>query len=136
MDNSVKGAAKRLLFSLSIVASLGGCAVYDAGYGGYGGYGTYGTYGAVSGYDYYGGPAYPLAPVYGYGPGPYYAGPAYVPAPVLQFNYRSGGGYRRHDGYGWRGGEHQFHDRGNWGRNRAQGGAFRGRGPDGGHGRH
>jgi hypothetical protein len=134
MDNSVKGAAKRLLFSLTVLASLGGCAVYDAGYGGYG---TYGTYGGVSGYDYYGGPVYPAAPVYGYGPGPFYSGPAYVPAPVLQFNYRSGGGYRRYGGHGpgWRGGEH-FHEHGNWGQNPHHGGGFGGRGGDGGHGRH
>ena len=59
MEHSVKGAAKRLLFSLTVLASLGGCAVYDAGYGGYG------AYGGVSSYDYYGGPAYPVAPVYG-----------------------------------------------------------------------
>jgi hypothetical protein len=133
MDTSAKGAAKRLLFSLTVLASLGGCAVYDAGYG------TYGGYSGVSGYDYYGGPAYPVAPVYGYGPGPFYSGPAYVPAPVLQFNYRSGGGYRRHDGPGpgWRGGEHHFREHGNWGQNRRQGGAIRGRGPGGdGHGRH
>lgn len=128
MENSVKGAAKRLLFSLAVVASLGGCAVYDAGYGGYG---------AANGYDYYGSPAYPVAPVYGYGPGPIYSGPAYVPAPVLQFNYRSGGGYRRHDGHGWRRDGHHSRHRGDWHGNRVQGGAHRGRGPGGGgHGRH
>jgi hypothetical protein len=125
MENPVKRVARRLLISLTVIASIGGCAVYDAGYGGYG------TYGGVSGYDYYSGPAYPVAPVYGYGPGPFYSGPAYVPGPVLQFNYRSGGGYRRHDGHGWRGGEHRFHDRGNRGHHRSQGGAFRGRGPGG-----
>lgn len=132
MNRSVKGAAKRLLFSLSVLASLGGCAVYDAGYGGYG------TYAGASGYSYYNAPVYPVAPVYGYGPGPFYSGPAYVPAPVLQFNYRSGGGYRHHDGRGpgWHGGEHGFHDRGNWGHNRGPGGGFRGRGPGGGHGQH
>ena len=59
MDNSVKGAAKRLLFSLAVVASLGGCAVYDTGYAGYGGYGSYA---GVSSYDYYGGSVYPAAP--------------------------------------------------------------------------
>jgi hypothetical protein len=134
MDNSVKGAAKRLLFSLTVLASLGGCAVYDAGYG-------YGAYGGVSSYDYYGGPAYPVAPVYGYGPAPIYSGPTYVPAPVLQFNYRSGG-HRRHDGHGhdWRGREHRFHDRGDAGHHRGhgrvQGGGFRARGPGGGHGQH
>ena len=131
MDNSVKGAAKRLLFSLTVLASLGGCAVYDAGYGGYGTY---------SGYDYYGGPAYPVAPAYGYGPAPYpyYSAPTYVPAPVLQFNYRSGGGYWRHDGYrpGWRGGEHRFRGHGNLGYDHRQGGAFRGRAPGDGSGRH
>jgi hypothetical protein len=135
MNRSVKGAAKRLLFSLSVLASLGGCAVYDTGYGGYG------TYAGASGYSYYNAPVYPVAPVYGYGygSGPFYSGPAYVPAPVLQFNYRSGGGYRHHDGRGpgWRGGEHGFHDRGNWGQNRGPGNGFRGRGPGGGgHGQH
>jgi hypothetical protein len=134
MNHTVKGAAKRLLFSLAVLASLGGCAVYDTGYGGYG------TYGGVSTYDYYGGPVYPAAPVYGYGPSPFYSGPAYVPAPVLQFNYRSGGGYRRHDGHGaghgWRGGERRFHNGGNRGSHRSQGGAFRGRGLGNGHDRH
>lgn len=129
MDNSVKGAAKRLLFSLSVLAALGGCAVYDPGYGGYGGY--------AGGYTYYDAPAYPVAPVYGYGSAPLYSGPTYVPAPVLQFNYRSGGGYRRHDGrgHGWHGGERRFHDRPNWGQNRGPGG-YRGRGPGGGRDRH
>ena len=91
MATSVKGVAKRLLFSLTVLASLGGCAVYDAGYGGYD------TYAGVSGYDYYGGAAYPVAPVYGYRPAPFYPAPVYVPPPVLQFNYRSGGHWR-HDG--------------------------------------
>ena len=92
MENSVRGAAKRLLFSLLVAASLGGCAVYDAGYG----------------YPYYSDPVYyPAAPAYyGYGAAPLYtAPPVYVPPPVLQFNYRSGG---------WRGG-HGWHDGGhNW----------------------
>jgi hypothetical protein len=57
MDTSVKGAAKRLLFSLAVIASLGGCAVYDAGYGGYG------TYAGASAYNY-GAPVYPVAPGY------------------------------------------------------------------------
>jgi hypothetical protein len=131
MATSVKGVAKRLLFSLTVLASLGGCAVYDVGYGGYD------TYAGVSGYDYYGGAAYPVAPVYGYRPAPFYPAPVYVPPPVLQFNYRSGGHWR-HDGHGhgWRGGEHHFGDRGNWGHNRPQGGGFRGRGPGGWHGQH
>lgn len=131
MATSVKGVAKRLLFSLTVLASLGGCAVYDAGYGGYD------TYAGVSGYDYYGGAAYPVAPVYGYRPAPFYPAPVYVPPSVLQFNYRSGGHWR-HDGHGhgWRGGEHHFGDRGNWGHNRPQGGGFRGRGPGGWHGQH
>ena len=92
MDNPVKGAAKRLLLSLSVIASLGGCAVYDAGYGGYGNYSGYSTYGAVNRYDYYGAPAYPVSPVYGYGPGPFYSGPAYVPAPVLLSYVMANGG--------------------------------------------
>ena len=135
MDISVKGAAKRLLFSLAVMASLGGCAVYDAGYGGYG------TYAGGSAYSY-GAPVYPVAPGYGYGygygygPGPFYSGPAYVPVPMLQFDYRSGG-YRRHDGRGpgWRG-EHHFHEGGNWGQNRGRDGGFRGGGFGGGHARH
>ena len=82
MDKYMKGAAKRLTFSLIITSTLGGCAVY--------------------------GPAYPP---YGYNDSdPYYAQPAYA-APVyigpplfLNFGlqYRSGGG--GHGGRGFRGG--------------------------------
>jgi hypothetical protein len=95
MENSVKGAAKRLSFSLLVAASLGGCAVYDAGYG----------------YPYYTDPVYyPTAPAYGYGMAPLYtAPPFYVPPPVLQFNYRSGGG---HGGRGWHDGGHRWHNNG------------------------
>ncbi len=131
MKTSAKGVAKRLLFSLFVAASLGGCAVYDPGYGGYGAYGAY------SGYSYYGDPVHPVAPVYGYGPAPFYAAPHYLPNPVLQFNYRSGGGYRRHDGggRGWRGGDHRFHDGRDRGQHRGQRGEGRGDGRRGGHDR-
>lgn len=133
MKNSAKGVAKRLLFSLAVLASLGGCAVYDAGYGGYG------TYGAYSGYSssYYGDPVYPAAPVYGYGAAPFYAAPHYLPNPVLQFNFRSGGGYRHHDGgrHGWRGGDHRFHDGHGRGQHRGHRGEGRGDGRRGGHDR-
>ena len=127
MKTSVPGAAKRLLFSLFIVASLGGCAVYDSGYGAYG-YGGYGGYGAYNGYPYY---SDPVGPGYGYGLAPFYAAPGYIPNPVLQFNYRSGGGYRRHDGggRGWRGGERHFQDGRTRGQNRG------GRGDGGGRSR-
>lgn len=98
MKNSVKGVAKRLLFSLAVLGALGGCAVYDTGY----------NYPYSSG-AYYTDPVYPAAPVYGYGPTPVYpAAPLYVPSPVFRFDYRSGGGHRwhdgRHGGHAWRGG--------------------------------
>lgn len=124
MNNSVKGVAKRLLFSLALLGSLGGCAVYDAGYS----------------YPYYSDPVYPVAPAYGYGPAPLYAAPpVYVPPPVFRFDYRSGGGYRWHDGgHGWRGGPgaHQWRDGGGFRPHVQPGmrGDGRWRGP-GGHGR-
>ena len=143
MKNPATGAAKRLLFSLFVVASLSGCAVYDPGYGAYGGYGGYGGYSGYSGYSspsYYGAPVYPAAPVYGYGVAPFYAAPSYVPNPVLQFNYRSGGGHRHHDGgsHGWRGGERRAHEWGNRGQNHGPRSEGRGRGHwrDGGHAAH
>jgi hypothetical protein len=113
MKNSVKGVAKRLLFSLAVLGGLGGCAVYDSGYS----YPYYGT-------SYYSDPVYPAAPVYGYGPAPLYtAPPVYVPPPVFRFDYRSGGGHRWHDGghrrrdggaHHWRngGGGHHWRDGG------------------------
>ena len=107
MNNSVKGVAKRLLLSLAALAAvgaLGGCAVYDTGYG-------YPYYGG----SYYTDPLYPSAPVYGYGPAPLYsAPPVYVPPPVFRFDYRSGGGRRWHDG------GHRWHDGGHGWRNGGQ----------------
>jgi len=122
MKNLVKGAAKRLLFSLAVVTTLGGCAVYDAGYG----------------YPYYDDSVYSAAPVYGYGPysyGPaplYTAPPLYVPPPVLQFNYRSWGGHHWHDG-----GRHS-QGGGRWHSVPFSGGNGRGHGPGAGgfHGHH
>lgn len=95
MDNSAKGVAKRLLFSLTVLGALGGCAVYDTGY-------NYPYHGGA----YYADPVYPAAPVYGYGPTPFYAAPpVYAPAPVFRFDYRSGGGHRWRDGgHHWRNG--------------------------------
>ena len=80
----MKGAAKRLTFSLIIASTLGGCAVYAPPYG-----------------------YYDNAPYYGQ---PVYSGPAYVGPPVfLNFGlqYRSGGG-RSHGGdRRFRGGGHR-----------------------------
>ena len=117
MKNPVESKTRRLL-PLLLLAALGGCAVYDPGYG----YGNYGGYAGYSSgvYPYYGDPIYPAAPLYGYGPGPYYSVPGYLPAPVLQFNYRNGGGYRHHDGRGpgWRGGDRGFRGGRGWGQGR------------------
>jgi hypothetical protein len=88
MNTHVKGAAKRLTFSLVVASALGGCAVYEPGYPGY----------AVDPYAY-GAPVYSGAP--------YYVGP-----PVsLNLWYGSyGGGYRGYRGYR---GYHGYH--GGWG---------------------
>lgn len=58
MKPILKGAAKRLTFSLIIATSLGGCAVYEPGYPGYSSYDPYYGYGApvYSGVPYYVGP--------------------------------------------------------------------------------
>jgi hypothetical protein len=91
MNTLTKGAAKRPIISLLLLALLTGCAVYDPGYPYSPAYGSaYGT----SPYDSYPYGAYPYGP-YGadvYGP-PYYSGPA------VQF------------GFGFRG-ERQWHHRG------------------------
>ena len=57
MKTILKGAAKRLTFSLILATTLGGCAVYEPGYPGYSAYDPYG-YGApaYSGVPYYVGP--------------------------------------------------------------------------------
>lgn len=96
MENSVKGVAKRLLFSLSVLSVLGGCAVYDAGYSP----------------AYYSQPVYSATPIYG--AVPYYAPPVYVAPPVFQFDYRSSGGHRWHDHShrGREGGRHHWRDEG------------------------
>ena len=85
MNAILKGAAKRLTFSLVIATSLGGCAVYDPGY--YSGYDTYNPNYA------YGAPAYSGAP--------YYVGP-----PIsLDLWWVGGGGHRHgHGHHGFRGG--------------------------------
>jgi hypothetical protein len=82
MKLHLKGAAKRLTFSLIAAAALSGCAIYEPGYPGYGSYDPYAY-----------GPAYPSTP--------YYVGP-----PVslgLWFDSRSGGGHHGYHG-GHRGG--------------------------------
>lgn len=80
MKLNLKGAAKRLIFSLAAVA-LTGCAIYEPYPGGYGAYDPYP----------YGQPMY--------SGGPYYVGP-----PIslgLWFDARDGGGFHgRHGGFG------------------------------------
>ena len=90
----MKGAAKRLTFSLIVVSTLGGCAVYGPAYPPY-------AYDA----DPYGQPVYSAPPAY--------AAPVYVGPPLFLnfgFQYRSGGG-RFHGGdrgfRGFRGGGHR-----------------------------
>lgn len=93
MNQHAKGAAKRLLFSLAVAASLAGCAVYEpypAAYGSYGGYGGYAPYGSASYTPY----NYPYSAAT-----PYYVGP-----PVsldLWFGSFHGGGHGGHRGRGW-----------------------------------
>ena len=85
MKQHLKGAAKRLTFSLLVATTLGGCAIYEPGYPGY------------SSYDPYG---------YGYGSPAYSGVPYYVGPPVsldFWFESRHGGGHRGHHG-GHRGG--------------------------------
>jgi hypothetical protein len=86
MNQHLQRAAKRLVFSLFVAATLGGCAIYEPGYPG--GYAPYGTYP-------YWQPAYSGVP--------YYVGP-----PVsldLWFDARSGGHRGGHRG-GWGGRRH------------------------------
>ncbi|WP_244618335.1 hypothetical protein [Rhodoferax sediminis] len=108
MNSILKGAAKRLTFSLILVSALGGCAVYGPPPGPY----TYGT-------DANGQPVYTVPYYYPYSYptySPYYYDPFYIGPPAF-FNFGFGGGHRDHD-----------HDRGFRG---GHGGGFRG---DHGHG--
>ena len=84
MKQHLKGAAKRLTFSLLVASSLAGCAIYEPGYPGYSSYDPYG-YG-------YGAPAYSGVP--------YYVGPP-VSLDLWFSSYH--GGHRGHYG-GHRGG--------------------------------
>jgi hypothetical protein len=100
MTPYLKGAAKRLTFSLLALSALGGCAVYAPGPGPY-----YGT--DANGQAVYATPPYG-APYATYSP--YYYGPAYVGPPVslnLGLGYWHGGhrgGFRgRGGGRGWGG---------------------------------
>jgi hypothetical protein len=101
MNLDLKGAAKRLLFSLSLAASLGGCAVYEPYPASYTAYDPYG-------YRYpYGQPAYGDVP-------------AYVGPPVsldLWFGSHRGHGFRGPHGHGFRGhhGHHRHHGLGHRG---------------------
>jgi len=65
MNMHVKGAAKRLIFSLIVASTLAGCAVYQPGYPGYAAdpypYGTP----SYSGVPYYVGPPVSLGLWYG-----------------------------------------------------------------------
>jgi hypothetical protein len=88
MNQSLKGAAKRLICSLLAATSLAGCAIYEPGYAG-----------RYAPYD-----------PYPYGSAAYTGVPYYVGPPVsigLQFESRSGGHHGHHDGHrgrwnGWR----------------------------------
>ncbi|ABD68056.1 conserved hypothetical protein [Rhodoferax ferrireducens T118] len=102
MKPSIKGAAKRLTFSLFVVSALGGCAVYGpVAPGPY----TYTT-------DAYGQPVYATPPVSAYPYySPYYYDPVYIAPPVsLNFGF----------GFPLWGGHHSF-DRGGRGGPRGSG---------------
>ena len=98
MNSTLKGAAKRLTFSLILLSALGGCAVYGPPPGPY----AYGT-------DANGQPLYTTPPVYPAPYYPYYYDPLYLGAPLFfgfGANYWGGrGGYRGGRG-GGRGGGH------------------------------
>lgn len=88
MNQHLKGAAKRLTFSLLVATALGGCAIYEPGYAGYAPYDNYP----------YGQPAYSGLP--------YYVGP-----PIsLGLSFES---YHRHGHRGFHGGRHGGHH-GGW----------------------
>ena len=81
MTQILKGAAKRLIFSLVTLSALGGCAVYGPPNPGPYAYGTGGNGGAV----------YVAPPVYA--AQPYYYNPLFVGPPVsLNFGFWGGGG--------------------------------------------
>lgn len=110
MNLHLKGAAKRLLFSLTVAASLAGCAVYEPYPA------TYTTYD-------------PYGYRYPYGQGVYPGVPHYVGPPVtlgLWFEsqrghgFRGHHGHRRHPGFGHRGGGPGHH--GSWGHGGHRGG--------------
>ena len=95
MKQFIKGAAKRLTFSLLVVSALGGCAVYGpAGPPPY----AYTT-------DAYGQPVTVAPSVYAapypyYPYSPYYYDPFYLAPPVFfNFSLRSFGGHRHHRGF-------------------------------------
>ncbi|MGF6274895.1 hypothetical protein ABIB38_003287 [Massilia sp. UYP11] len=124
MNLQIKGAAKRLTFSLLLACGLGGC-VYAPPYAGYDT-----AYAPAAGYSSY--PAYPSSSYYGAYP---YGRPAYVYPPVtlgLGFSYYDRGprhhGHGRHHGWGRGHGGHQWrgHHGGHGGRH--HGGPGRGRG--------
>lgn len=97
MNQSMKGVAKRLTFSLLVVSALGGCAVYGPVYPGPYAYGT----------DASGQPVYVAPPVYA-APYPYYYDPVYIGPPVFfNFGFHSFSGHRHHD-RGFRGGHGGF----------------------------
>ena len=93
MNMHVRGAAKRLIFSLIVASTLAGCAVYQLGYPGY----------AVDPYPY-GTPFYSGVP--------YYVGP---PVSLGLWYGARGGGHRGHRGHhGHRDHGHHGHH-GEWG---------------------
>ena len=102
MKQSIKGAAKRLTFSLFVVSALGGCAVYGPP-----GSGPYGYAVDASGQPVTVAPPVNAAPYPYYSYYPYYYDPFYVGSPLFfNFSLRSFGGHPRHRGF--RGGHGGF----------------------------
>lgn len=96
MTTTLKSTAQRLTFSLLLLSTLGGCAVYGPAAGPYAYYGT----------DANGQAVYAAPPVATF---PYYYGPAYVGPPMfLNFGFGGywGGGRGGYRGGGGRGGGH------------------------------
>ena len=97
MNLQIKGAAKRLTFSLLLACGLGGCVAYGPPYATYdGAYVPAYGYSSYSSYPYYG--AYP------------YSSPAYAYPPVtlgLGFSYYDRG--PRHYGHGHHHGRGHYH---------------------------